>query len=80
MIMLMSLGGGDPNRTNRKGYTPLAEAVESGCVEASKVLRTHGALLGGPDTIKLLSTACVTGDLHGVLAILDNGKTSGRAR
>ena len=74
----MLRNGGDPNKTNRKGYTALAEAIETGCVEASKVLKKHGALLGGPDTIKLLSTACVMGDLQGVLAILGTaGNKSG---
>jgi len=27
----MLRNGGDPDKTNRKGYTPLAEAIETGC-------------------------------------------------
>ena len=64
--------------TSKRNLYRYNEAIETGCIEASKVLKQHGALLGGPDTIKLLSTACVTGDLHGVLAILGTaGRKSG---
>jgi hypothetical protein len=38
------------------------------------VLKAAGALIGGMDTIKLLSTACVTGDLHGVIGILSKAR------
>jgi hypothetical protein len=27
----MLRNGGDPDKTNRKGYTPLGEAIETGC-------------------------------------------------
>jgi len=77
LLAWMLESGGNPNTTNRKGYTALAEAIETGCTQATKVLKSHGALLGGPDTIKLLSTACVNGDLNGVLAIL--GRAGGGA-
>lgn len=69
--------GGNPNETNRRGFTALAEAIETGCVGTSRVLRKHGALIGGPDVVALLSTACVTGDLAGALSVLEKGKRDG---
>ena len=75
----MLQNGGDPNATNRKGFTALGMAIEAGCLGATQVLRAAGALVGGMDTIKLLSTACVTGDLHGVIAILSRARKDSKA-
>ena len=70
----MLKNGGNPNATNRKGFTALGMAIEAGCLGATQVLKAAGALIGGMDTIKLLSTACVTGDLHGVIGILSKAR------
>lgn len=75
----MLKNGGNPNATNRKGFTALGMAIEAGCLGATQVLRAAGALVGGMDTIKLLSTACVTGDLHGVIAILSKARKDSKA-
>ena len=75
----MLKNGGDPNATNRKGFTALGMAIEAGCLGATQVLRAAGALVGGMDTIKLLSTACVTGDLHGVIAVLSKARKDSKA-
>ena len=42
----MLKNGGDPNATNRKGFTALGMAIEAGCLGATQVLRAAGALVG----------------------------------
>ncbi|ACO67953.1 predicted protein, partial [Micromonas commoda] len=68
----MLKNGGNPNATNRKGFTALGMAIEAGCLGATQVLRAAGALVGGMDTIKLLTVLhqAAEGGHHSIIRAL----------